>query len=261
MKLQVASVSAELQKIKHSKIVWVTFVAFALGPIMGGLIMIILSDPHMIQESGMLSNKARMMSFSVDFNSYLGILSQVVGVGGVLMFGFVASWLFGREYSDGTAKDLLALPTSRSKIINAKFIVYLLWCIALVTSNLLLGLIVGKLVGLSNLGADVFISHLKVYFLTTLLVMALGTPISFFALWGKGYMAPVGFVALSLVFSQIIGAVGVGHYFPWSLPGLYSGAAGIYKSSINGWSFVILSIVSMIGYLATQLWWKVADQQ
>ena len=55
-----------------------------------------------------------MMNFSADWNSYFGILTQSIGVGGVLIFGFVASWIFGREYSDGTAKDLLALPTSIS---------------------------------------------------------------------------------------------------------------------------------------------------
>ncbi|MEV0143917.1 MULTISPECIES: ABC transporter permease [unclassified Nonomuraea] len=35
----------------------------------------------------------------------------------------IAIWLFGREFSDHTAKDLLALPTSRTAIVAAKFVV------------------------------------------------------------------------------------------------------------------------------------------
>lgn len=261
MRLQLQAILAELQKIRHSRIIWVTFVAFSIGPVMGGLIMIILDNPDTLKDSGMLSNKAQMMNFSVDFNSYLSILSQVVGVGGVLIFGFVASWIFGREYSDGTAKDLLSLPTSRSKILNAKFVVYFLWCSTLAISNFFLGLIIGNLIGLTGLGTEIIIRNLQTYILTTTMVIFIGTPISFFALWGKGFMAPTGFVALSLVFSQIIGAVGFGHYFPWSLPGLYSGAGGIYKDAIGAWSFAILITTALFGYLVAHYWWRVADQK
>jgi ABC-type transport system involved in multi-copper enzyme maturation permease subunit len=260
MKQQLQAIVAEIEKIRHSKIVWVTFIAFSLGPIMGGLIMIILDNPDTFGQSGMLSNKAQMMSFEIDWNSYLSILSQVVGVGGVLIFGFVASWIFGREYSDGIAKDLLALPTNRYKILNSKFAVYFLWCMALTISNFLLGLIIGNSIYLTGFSYEVILSNLKTYFSTSILVISIGTPISFFALWGKGYMAPIGFVALTLVFSQIIGALGVGHYFPWALPGLFSGAGGIYKASINYWSYLILIITSISGYIASQIWWKNPDQ-
>jgi ABC-type transport system involved in multi-copper enzyme maturation permease subunit len=41
----------------------------------------------------------------------------------VIGFAFVTSWVFGREYSDRTVKDLLALPAPRSSIVLSKFIV------------------------------------------------------------------------------------------------------------------------------------------
>ena len=37
-----------------------------------------------------------------------------MAAGGLFLFGFLFIWVFGREYSDRTAKDLLALPTARS---------------------------------------------------------------------------------------------------------------------------------------------------
>ena len=167
------------------------------------------------------------MSFQANWNSYLGLLSQAVGVGGVLIVGFVASWLFGREYSDGTAKDLFSLPVSRAKILNAKFIYYIIWCFALVVSNLVSGLIIGYALQLPGWNSAMFSANFRVYLVTTAMIIMLNTPIAFFAVPGKGFMTPLGIVAVLLVMAQIIGALGFGNYFPWAVPGIYSGSGGM----------------------------------
>jgi hypothetical protein len=51
----------------------------------------------------------------------------------------------------------------------------------------------------------------------------------FFCNLGTRLFGSLGFVALALVFSQIITAIGYGYYFPWSVPALFSGAGGAYK--------------------------------
>ena len=255
----IQALKAELIKNKYSTILWVTFIAFALAPVMGGVFMLIMQNPDALAKAGTLNAKAQAMNFKSDWNSYLGILTQAIGVGGILVFGFVASWIFGREYSDGTVKDLLALPTSRTKIMNAKFIVYGAWCLALVISNLIIGLLIGTLLQIYVPQYMDVPSQLANYFITTLLAVLLGTPIAFFAIWGKGYLAPLGFVALTLVIAQIIAATGYGYYFPWSVPGLYSGAGGEYKAQLNFISYTILILSSIAGYVATLLYWKYAD--
>ena len=251
-------VISEFIKLRHSPFVWITFAAFSLGPIMGGLAMYLVSDTSL--DSGILEEKAIMMAFGSDWNSYLQILSQVVGVGGIIVFGFVASWIFGREYADKTAKNLLALPTSRAAIINAKFATYLLWCFALVISNLIIGLIIGYFLPLGELSLTTFAHNVIVYLTTFLLVVLLGTPISFMGIFGKGYMAPLGLVVMLIVFSQIIGALGVGHYFPWAVPGIFSGISADMKASIDYWSYTLIIMTSLIGFIATHLWWQKADQ-
>lgn len=259
MKHQIRAIAAEFIKNRHSHIRWVTFIAFAIAPVMGGVFLIMMKGEGL---SGVLESKAVMLSFEANWDSYLSLLSQAVGVGGVLVFGFVASWLFGREYSDGTAKDLLALPISRIKILNAKFIYYALWCFALVIFNLILGLMIGLALQLDGWSFSMFFDNLAIYFITTSLIVLLNTPIAFFALLGKGYLPPLGMVALLLVLSQIIGAMGLGSYFPWSIPGLYSGSGGEeFKMGLNTMSFVILILTSIIGYLGTVFWWKYADQK
>lgn len=261
MKQQWKAFIAEILKNRHSRITWVTFIAFSLAPLFGGVFMFLMKDNGSEGLSGAFKAKATIMSFEANWNSYLGLLSQAVGVGGVLIFGFVASWLFGREYSDGTAKDLLALPISRVKILNAKFIYYIIWCIALVLSNLLLGLLIGLILRLPGWDTVMFLNNIKVYSLTTIMIILLNTPIAFFAIYGKGYMTPLGIVAILLVLAQIIGALGFGNYFPWAVPGIYSGSGGAaLKADLNLLSYLIIALTSIIGYFSTILWWKYSDQ-
>jgi ABC-type transport system involved in multi-copper enzyme maturation permease subunit len=257
---QIAALKAEWIKVRHAGIQRVAFVAFALAPVMGGIFMLIMRNPGAMARAGTLNAKAQVMAFSADWNSYLTILKQAVGVGGILVFGFVASWIFGREYSDGTAKDLLSLPTSRSRILNAKFLIYGAWCFALSVSNLMVGLLIGTGLQLPAAETSVVLDHLRDYFIITLLTVLPGTPIAFFAIWGKGYLAPLGFVALALVFAQIVAATGYGNYFPWSVPGLFSGAGGEYKANLNAMSYVVLILTGIAGYLGTVAFWKYADQ-
>jgi ABC-type transport system involved in multi-copper enzyme maturation permease subunit len=254
------TIEVEYLKIKRSTIPRATFIAFALAPIMGGVFILIVQSPEALSKSGGLALKMQAMNFAANWDSYFMILSQSVAVGGILVFGFVISWLFGREYSDRTTKDLLALPTSRTQILNAKFIVYIIWCFALVISNLLIAFIVGSCLQIDVPQKNTLNTILSGYFLTTLFTIVLGLPIAFFALWGKGYLSPLSFVALTLVFAQIIAATGFGNYFPWSVPALYSGASGEYKLLLNQWSYISLFITGIAGYFLTIRYWKYSDQ-
>jgi ABC-2 type transport system permease protein len=254
------TLQAELIKLQHSKICWATFVAFSLAPVMGAVFMLIVQDSEALAKTGAFATKAQAMNFTADWKSYFSILTQAVGVGGVMVFGFVASWIFGREYSDRTATDLLSLPTSRTQILNAKFILYALWCVMLVLSNALIAILLGMILRLPAMDVDWLLQWLPDYLITTVLTILVGVPIAFFALLGKGYLAPLGAVALTLVFAQIIAATGYGSYFPWSIPGLYSGAGGEYKMLLNGYSYGILILTSIAGYLAAIFYWNKTDQ-
>ncbi|MCB0696243.1 MAG: ABC transporter permease, partial [Chitinophagaceae bacterium] len=231
------------------------------APLMGGVFLLIMRNPGAMADAGALNTKVKMMGMAADWQSYLSILTQAIGVGGVLIFGFIASWLFGREYTDGTAKDLFSLPASKTNILNAKFVVYLVWCILLAVSNLLVGLLIGLALQLPLTETGWIAAGMSTYGLTGVMTIFLGSPIALFAIWGKGYMPPLGFVALTLVFAQVIGAAGYGAYFPWSVPGLYSGSGGAYKEQLNGLSYGILVLMSIAGYFATVLYWRYADQK
>ncbi|MBA4851984.1 ABC transporter permease [Emticicia sp. BO119] len=260
MKYQIRAFQAEIIKNRNSNMLWGTFIAFGIAPVIGGVFILIIQDTDALAKAGSLALKANAMNFEANWKSYMGLLTQAVAVGGVLVFGFVASWIFGREYSEGTAKDLLSLPTSRTKILNAKFVVYVLWCLALVLSNLLIGFLIAAILRLPLTDVRGIFLLLNDYFITAFMTIIVGFPIALFAIWGKGYLAPLAFVALTLVFSQIIAATGYGTYFPWSIPGLFSGAGGEYKKLLNNYSYSILILTGTMGYFATIAYWRKADQ-
>ncbi|MEZ4664589.1 MAG: ABC transporter permease [Caldilineaceae bacterium] len=250
----------EVLKARRSKMPLATLLFFALAPFVGGFFMIVLKDPAMARRLGMISAKAQIVAGSADWPTYLGLLAQAIGIGGIVIFSFIASWVFGREYADHTVKDLLALPTARAAIVLAKFGLIGIWSALLTAAIYLIGLGVGVAVVLPPASADVFQQGTITIAITAGLIVALVTPIAFFASAGRGYMPPMGAALLFVFLAQIIAAAGWGEYFPWSIPALRSGMAGPAYAELGAVSYVIVLLTSILGAIATFAWWEVADQ-
>ncbi|HTP10406.1 MAG TPA: hypothetical protein VMP08_19265 [Anaerolineae bacterium] len=61
---------------------------------------------------------------------------------------------------------------------------------------------------------------------------------------------------LALIMANLVTVAGLGEYFPWAIPMLYSQGKGALPSI----SYVIILLTGVIGTLGTYLWWKFADQ-
>ncbi len=253
-------ISIEFKKFFKSKIPLITMIALMMVPFVGGFFMLILKDPSLAQKMGFISTKAQIVGTDADWPSYLSLLTQAISIGGLVVFGFVASWIFGREYSDRTIKDLLALPISRNIIVISKFIVVFLWCVILSMSVLLIGLLVGKFIDIPGFSLDVLLSGSIIFAICSLLTILLSTPVAFFASIGRGYLSPLGFMILTIVISQIIAALGFGEYFPWSIPAVASGLTGEEGTILKNSSLAIVVFTSILGLMSTIFWWRYADQ-
>lgn len=258
MKMLLASLWVEGLKMRKSKMIWITCLSLSLAPMMGGFFMFVLKNPELAKASGLLGAKAHIAG-KADWPSYFSLLAQAIAVGGILVFGFVTSWVFGREYSDRTVKDLLALPVPRSTIVIAKYIVIFIWCAVLSLIVFVLGLLIGTIVDLPMWSFDVASHGLRVFGVSGLLTIALSTPVAFFASYGRGYLAPLGFVVFAVVIAQIIAAIGHGYYFPWSIPALYSNIAGTTTEPLGIMSYVIILVTCIAGLAGTISWWSHAD--
>jgi len=261
MKSIFPAIWAESLKIKRSKILWITILAFLFIPSMMGVLMFVIKNPEFSSKLGMIGTKAAMLRFgNVDWQTYFGLLNQIIAGVGLIGFAFVTSWVFGREYSDRTAKDLLALPTPRSSIVLSKFIVVAIWCVLLSFILFAFGLIVGGMIQLPGWSSEIAFHSACIFIVISMLTILLCTPVAFFASYGRGYLPPIGFAILTLIIAQFIGLVGLGPYFPWAIPALYSGAAGVESAQLGIVSYIILFFTSIFGLIGTLAWWRYADQ-
>jgi ABC-2 type transport system permease protein len=259
MKGILANLWAESLKIRRSKIFGLTILTFSMISIMMGFLMFVLKNPEIARKYSLISAKAALIG-KADWISYFGVLSQMIAVGGIFGFGFVASWVFGREYSDRTVKDILAIPVSRSCIVLAKFIMVIIWCLLLSVMVFLWGLIIGKMINLAGWSQELAFQSGYRFMITAVLTILLCTPVAFFASYGRGYLPPLGFVVLTIIIAQIVATLGYGPYFPWSIPAMYSGAAGPESAQLGTISYLILFGTSISGLVATFGWWRFADQ-
>lgn len=251
-----AALWAEWMKTRRSRVVWLAFAAFSLLPFIGGFFMVLLGNPEAAANAGLMAQKAKLLSGQADWPSFLSIICQGIAVGGMIVFGFIASWLFGREHADRTLKDILALPTPRWAIVAAKYLLFLLVGLALSAGIFGEALLVGYALNLPGGARSILISGAQTYFIAAALTIIICFPVAFFAHLGKGYLSALGFVLLSLMLAQVVAVAGAGPWFPWSVPALYAGTAGTTNQPVTAWSYVIVIATSLAGAAATFWIWQ-----
>jgi ABC-2 type transport system permease protein len=255
-----AALWVEILKLRRSTVPAVTVVVFAVAAAVSGLFMFILQDPDRARAMGLLGTKAALATEAADWPSYFAMLSQTVAVGGLLIFGLVTVWSFGREFSDHTVNDLLALPTPRTAIVAAKFVVTSLWCLVLGVLVSLFGLGIGALLGLPGWSGATAAGGIGGVLVATLMTVLLTTPFGLAASIGRGYLAAVGVMFVVVFLSQIIAALGYGHLFPWSVPALFGGVAGESRTMPGPLGYGLVVLTGAAGAVATAVWWTTADQ-
>src|SRR5690349_14953429 len=107
--------------------IWTLLGAMAM-PFGVGFLIFVSRNPEISQRLGLVSAKANLAAYSAtDWTSYLGYFGLLMAAGGFLVLILIISWVFGREFTDGTLKDMLAVPIQRSSILAAKFLVTAAW--------------------------------------------------------------------------------------------------------------------------------------
>ena len=247
----------EMRKALRSRMPIFTSAGSLCMPLGIGFLIYVATNPEVSQKLGLVSAKANLIVYAkTDWSTYLGLAAQMIAAGGFFVFCLITCWVFGREFADGTLKDLLAVPVGRATILLAKFIVAALWSAAMAVVIFVASLILGALIGLPQGTATVLLQGSAMVAVTTALVIVVVVPFAFFASVGRGYLLPIGVALLALIMANVLAALGWGGYFPWGVPGLY--AQG--KDYLVPASFPIAILTGAAGMVATYLWWKYADQ-
>jgi ABC-2 type transport system permease protein len=260
MKTFPSALYAESLKAFRSKVPLFTTLGFLIAPLIGGLFMIILKDPEAAKSMGLISMKAQLTAGVADWPTFFNMLAQATAIGGAIIFAIVTTWVFGREFSDHTVKELLSLPTSRETIIAAKFTVVVLWTLLLTLVNFGVGLLIGNAVVIPGWSPELLRSAAVDIIGAGILTILLLPFVAFVASIGRGFMPAFGWAVLTVVLAQIAAAIGWGGWFPWSIPALFSGVVGPRTEYLGAHSYIIVMLASLTGLVATFTWWRNADQ-
>lgn len=252
-----AALANEWLKVRRSRVPLVTFVVLAIGPLAGALFIYIAADQQRAKDLGLLGQKAELSGITADWSGMLMFSTQIASAGSLLLFAFIVTWLFGREFVDGTAHYLMSLPVSRGVIVGAKFAVYAVWAALLGVWLTAVTFAVGLLMGLPGWSASLAVNSasgtLRACFLTILAV----TPIAYLASRSRGYLAPLACAIGFLALAQVAAILGWGAYVPWAIPAIAAGVAPDQNATVASW--LIVAATGVLGVLGTISWWRSAD--
>ncbi len=100
--------AVEARKARSSRVLWSTGLLLVLGANGLAATMVLAARSGDAQLVAKLGPQAA----AGDWTSMLSAAAQITSAGGLLAFGVGASWLYGREFAEGTVSGLFGLPVS-----------------------------------------------------------------------------------------------------------------------------------------------------
>jgi ABC-2 type transport system permease protein len=251
--------ATELLKLRRSKVTWLSLLVLSFGPLAIGLFMWIVREPGRAAQLGLLGTKANLAGLEATWPAYFSMLTLVVGMGGMLLLSFIIAYLFGREYADGTAKNLLALPVGRQCFVLAKLVVAALWWFALVVAVLAVALVTGLVLGLPGFSAALVLGGSRDALVAAGIAYLLAPVIAWITTLGRGYLPPLGFALAMLALGNVLAKTGWALWFPWSIVPLSIGMVGKPVQTLPAGSLVVVGLTFVAGIAATILQTRYAD--
>jgi ABC-2 type transport system permease protein len=253
------TVITEFIKLRRSRITWISWLAYSMMPIVGALFVWIIMEPERAGQLGLLGQKAEFVGMSADWTGYFGLLLQTTGIGGMILVSVITSFVFGREYSDETAKNMLTLPVKRHLYIIAKLVVIFVWFSILTLSLLGEGIVICFIMDLPGYSTSLMFSQIGDILLASTVAWLLIPVIAWISLIGKGYLAPMGFTIFLVILGNVFGATGWGKWFPWSIVPLFAGVAGPRNEVLAPESIFIVLLIFIVGTIGAALQLRLGD--
>ncbi|WP_442600580.1 ABC transporter permease [Paenibacillus sp. KN14-4R] len=235
----------EILKLKRSKM----FLISILGSIVAPLMCFVGSIKAKLDDPGKIITYDNMFS---ETNLYTLL------VFGIVVYGVIVAYLFCREYTEKTLKSMLTIPVSKVKFMLGKFIMLFGWIILLTLLSWVLTLFL-CLVGPIEGGGSALVADYLIQFLLggTFMFLAL-TPFVFLTLWLKNIVPPIIAAATITMVNAAISNKDISALFPWTA--VYNIATGgTIPDYPLAYSYLIVIAVSVIGFMASLIYFKKTD--
>ena len=95
----------ELAKLRRSTVTWVTFVVYAAMVAVAGFFLWMMKNPGVAERLGLMGQKAKFAfgGEAVDWPTFFTFVQVMGGLGSLIMSAVIVTFVFGREYAEGTA--------------------------------------------------------------------------------------------------------------------------------------------------------------
>ncbi len=241
-----ALLKVECRKLSHTPLL----VASAITPLLGSFAVLFIPLQH---------------SRAIWFDYIAGNLTLTHGLLIPLVMGLAAAYVFGREYTDGTAAGLRLSRFTAWQVTLAK------WATVLATGTLMTcmavtaALLSGMMLGLEGFYWDVVLGYSAVSLLSCI-AAACSTPlVAAVAIWEKGYFAASVFAAAASLSGVLFMAGSTSRLNPWGLPMLFVARflSLVFRDPLEAmkplWVTAVVSVVA--GLVAAALMQSRADIQ
>jgi ABC-2 type transport system permease protein len=241
------AVAVEFRKARSSRVLVWTGVLLAIGVTVLAAAMVLAArsgDTEIVAKLG-------PQAATGDWPAFLSVAVQITSAAGVLAFGVGISWLYGREFADGTIPGLFGLPVSRGAIAGAKLLVYLAWALLVALALVLLLLGAGSAVGLGAPDTDVLVGLARQFALGALTAL-IAVPCGWAASLGRGLLPGIATAVGILVISQVAVIADFASWVPFVAPAFWA----IHPDVHTAVALVVVPIVPAIFGAATVLVWR-----
>jgi ABC-type transport system involved in multi-copper enzyme maturation permease subunit len=185
----VGVLKAEFLKMRGARIPRMCAIGIAGFPMVLGLPLAVLNKLGAI---GDIMNGPSWKMFAEE-----SLVFIVVFVSPVLL-GLVATFLFAREFVEGTARNLFALPVSRTRVVFAKLMVLLCWSVTPPVLAFLVLLPLGLVLRLPGLSWDVLRQAFQSYALSGILIYSTLPLTCLVSMMSRGYIVPLAYTVLAI---------------------------------------------------------------
>jgi ABC-2 type transport system permease protein len=240
-------IATEFLKLRRSGVPVTTAFVVVLAVLGAALLTWIVRDPERAASLGLLGTKANLAGLEATWPAFGSYLSVIAGAGGMLLLAFIVTFLFGREYVDDTAKNMLGLPVPRWRFVAAKLLVAAVWWLVLVLVLLCSGIGVAAGMGLPGMAPDAVAGTVATTLLAAGASFLLVPTCAWITLTTRSYLAALGFALGMLLLGNLLGHTGWATWFPWSIVPLLTVLTGTAPTALPWTSALVLALTFAVG--------------
>lgn len=241
-------VYTELLKLKRSRMFLLSILGAAVAPFM----VVCATYVH-------IKTKEPTLVVLFDELLYKTNLYTVLLIG-VPLYGVVTAYLFTREYTEDTLKNLLTIPVSRTGILLSKMLLLFMWIMLLTLEAWGLTLLLGLLGQFNGLSTSLLLESCKEFMMAGAFLFILSTPIIFTAIALQNYV-PTIILSISIT---LINVMSSNSEYKGLLP--WTAAFDIANEELlpaypAEYSYFAIIVTAVSGLIATIVYFRKADIQ